>query len=224
MQRMRRRLWSITLAALALAVAATTLAACGRSSSSTTLTQSASADPSSGTIAAPGTTAPSTPGTAPSTPGTAPSAPGAAAGPHTGRLGAFRDCMQKQGVMLGQHKPGQPGSGAPFQLPAGVTRAEYEAALQRCAALRPRFPGGAGRFRSPAFTAVLVRFGACMRDSGVPLPTPNTTGKGPVFTTTGINTASPTFREAEAKCAPLLRPGFSRPGAGGPSAQGGPTG
>ena len=59
--------------------------------------------------------------------------------------------MAKQGITLPQRKPGQGGAGgllgggtgtghaATPQLPAGVSKAQYEAALKKCAALRPRF-------------------------------------------------------------------------------------
>jgi hypothetical protein len=207
----------MTVAVLALALASIVLAACGSSSSSTTATQSASA-----TAATPGS------GSTATTPGAGTStAPGGLGS----RFTAFRECMQKQGITLPKRKPGQPGGGVLGggpQLPAGVTRAQYEAALTKCGSLRPRFGGGTGgpgqRFRSPAFTAALVKFGACMREHGIALPAPNTTGKGPVFSTTAINTASPQFRAAESKCAPLLRQGFSRPGATVPPGEGGQAG
>jgi hypothetical protein len=139
--------------------------------------------------------------------------------------------MRTQGITLPQPKPGQPEGGTAPALPAGVTRAHYEAALKKCGALRSRLPGGAGaptgprqRFRSPAFKAALLRFAACMRENGIALPAPNTTGTGPVFSTAGINTAGPRFRAAESKCAPQLRQGFSRPGAGGAPGAGLQTG
>lgn len=197
------------MAILALALAPVALAACGSSSSSTTATQSASA--------------------------TTGSAAGGAGDSLAGRFSAYRECMQKEGITLPQRKPGQQGRsgggilgggpGAGPQLPAGVTRAQYEAAQQKCASLRPHFGGGgAGRFQSPAFKAVLVKFSACMRENGIALPSPNTSGKGPVFSTTGINTASAQFKAAQSKCAALLRPGFSRPQAGGAPGEGSQAG
>jgi hypothetical protein len=200
-----RRISSMTLASLAVALAAVVLAACGSSSSSTTATQSASAAASS--------------------------SGGGAGGNFASRFSAYRECMQKQGITLPQRKPGQPGqpgggvlgggAGGTRQLPAGVTRAQYEAAQQKCASLRPHFRGGAeGRSQSPMFKAALVKFSACMRENGIALPAPNTSGKGPVFSTTGINTTSTQFKTAQSKCAALLRQGFSRPQAGGPPGEG----
>jgi hypothetical protein len=65
--------------------------------------------------------------------------------------------------------------------------------------------GGGGRFNSSTSKAALTKFVACMRENGVNLPTPNTSGNGPVFNTTGINTASSTFKSAQAKCQSGLR-------------------
>jgi hypothetical protein len=39
-----------------------------------------------------------------------------------------------------------------------------------------------------------------MRENGVDLPAANTSGKGPVFDTKGINTSSAAFKSAESKC------------------------
>jgi hypothetical protein len=51
----------------------------------------------------------------------------------------------------------------------------------------------------------LTRFAACMRENGVNLPPPNTSGKGPIFNVSGLNVASTEFKAAEAKCAVDLR-------------------
>ena len=73
-----------------------------------------------------------------------------------------------------------------------------------------------------------------MRENGVNLPAPNTTGKGPVFNTSGIDRTSTTFTNAEKKCSSDLpgflgrggppggRTGGPPTGAGGPSGEGGP--
>ncbi len=202
-----RRIRTTAVAALVLALALA-LAACGSSSSSTATSATSSA--SASTKTAPGT---------------------GGAGGFSGRISAFRTCMSKQGITLPQRKPGQGGGGGLLgggagtgtgttpqtpQLPAGVSKAQYEAALKKCAALRPKFgppgAGGANRLKSPLFTAALTKFAACMNTNGIKLPAPNTSGKGPVFNTTGINTASTQFKTAEAKCAALLRSGFQRGG------------
>jgi hypothetical protein len=188
-------------AALLLVLASLLLAACGSSSSTSstaaTVAQSASTSgaPASGTGGA-------------------------------GRFSALRECLAKQGITLPKFTPGQhhtpgaggllgggtPGGGTGPKLPSGVTRAQYEAALKKCGGTPGRFGGRAGRSQSPALKVALTKFAACMNENGVKLPAPNTSGKGSVFNTTGINTASTQFKTAEAKCASVLRAGL---GAGG---------
>jgi hypothetical protein len=177
--------------AFGLLLACLGLAACGGSSSTTSTSANASA-------------------TAPR------SAPGAGAtGPSGTRFKAVRECLQKNGITLPQRPPGQRGgrpggpsgpggflggggTGAP-QLPNGVTRAQLQAALKKCGA-GDRFQRRGGRLQSPAYQAALTKFAACMRENGVNIPAPNTSGNGPIFSTKGLNTASAQFRSAELKC------------------------
>jgi hypothetical protein len=109
--------------------------------------------------------------------------------------------MREHGVDLPK-----PGAGA--QLPKGVTRTQYQAALKKCAGgaafPRPRANSPASR-QSLTKSAALTKFAACMRENGVKLAEPNTSGKGPIFKTTGIKTASTQFRAAERKCSAVLR-------------------
>jgi hypothetical protein len=149
------------------------------------------------------------------------------------RFAALRECLLKNGIKLPQRAQGQrpPGvgllSGGPpaFQLPAGVTRAQYEAALKKCGggAIVRGGTRGFGRLRNPQFQAALKKFATCMRANGVNVPEPNTSGSGPIFGTKGLDTGSPQFKSATAKCASQLRSSFPRgPRAGG--APGGGTG
>ena len=211
----RRKPAAAAATVLVLLLACLGLAACGGSSSS-----------SSGTTA---TTSAST--------GTG------AKGANAGRFAAVRECLQKNGVTLPAFKPGQhgqPQARGPFgggagaagsaggpQLPKGVTRAQYEAALKKCGAGKfSGRSGGGARFKSPAFQAALAKFATCMRENGVNVPAPNTSGNGPVFDTKGIDTTSAKFKAAEAKCQSDLSGAFRRgPGAGGsPNASGAPPG
>jgi hypothetical protein len=97
-------------------------------------------------------------------------------------------------------------------LPKGVTRAQYEAALKKCGG--NAFAGRGGRrFNSPVFKAALAKFASCMRENGVNIPAPNTSGTGPVFSSKGLNTSSPKFQAAEVKCRSDLSAAFRR-GAG----------
>jgi hypothetical protein len=78
---------------------------------------------------------------------------------------------------------------------------------------------GKHTFSSPRFRQALTKFAACLRQNGVNLPAPNTSGKGPVFPTKGINPSSPQFKAAEIKCRSVLRAGLeSRPGPGAAAA------
>ncbi len=202
----RRKPAASAAAMLVLLLACLGLAACGSSSGSSSSATSASA-PATTTTGATG-----------------------AKGPNAGRFAAIRECLQKNGITLPQRIPGQrrpPGGAGGFlgggggatggpSLPKGVTRAQYEAALKKCGGGNFAGRGGGARFKSPAFQAALVKFSACMRANGVNVPAPNTSGKGPIFNTKGLNTASAQFKAAEVKCSGTLRSSFRRgAGAGG---------
>ena len=80
-------------------------------------------------------------------------------------------------------------------------------------------PGGGGHFlrsgpagvNNPIFKQALAKFAECLRQNGVNVPVPNTSGKGPVFSTKGLNTSSPQFRAATVKCRGALIGAFRRP-------------
>ncbi|HEY7952632.1 MAG TPA: hypothetical protein VID70_06555 [Solirubrobacteraceae bacterium] len=175
------------------------LAACGGSSSTST---SASATNASANSSASATKTYTTPNRSP------------------GRFAALRECLQKNGVTLPAPTPGQSplglgGAAGARQLPKGVTRAQLQAAMKKCGGPGRAFdPGGQAakrRFGNPTFRKALTAFAACMRSNGVKLPTPDTSGTGPVFSTKGLNTASPAFKAASAKCQSVLRSAFPRP-------------
>jgi hypothetical protein len=218
--RSNRRPFAASAIVLALLLACLVLAACGGSSkSSSTAANAAATTPATSSTSSTGSGS----STGSSVPGKGP------AGPNSGRFAALRECLQKSGITLPKRTPGQRrsggaggflgGGGAGPQLPKGVTRAQYEAALKKCGG--NAFAGGAGRrFNSPVFKAALAKFATCMRENGVSIPTPNTSGSGPIFNTKGINTASSQFKAAESKCSNDLRGGF-RGGARGGGAPGG---
>lgn len=195
---------ALTLALIALALL---LSACGGSSSKSAATTAAS------------------------------KAAGGARGQFAQRGAALRECLQKNGITLPKRNPGQarkPGTSAPFggaagggpQLPKGITRTQLQAALKKC--------GGGGRFAgrgglaSAAGRQRFAKFATCMKADGVNLPAPNTTGKGPIFNTKGIDTTSAKFKAAESKCMHELTPGGTGgaggTGAGAPGAAQGETG
>jgi hypothetical protein len=169
-----------------------------------------------------------------------------AGAPNSSRFTALRSCLQKQGITLpsppsgATRQPGGPGAGAPgggasgFQLPKGVTQTQYQAALKKCGAGNlPR--GRAGAFNSASARAGLAKYAACLRQNGINVPAPNTSGKGPVFDTKGIDTSSSKFKAAEKKCqselkgifpggAPGSAPPSGVPGGAPPSGAGAPPG
>lgn len=196
-----------------LVLACVGLTACGGSSgsSSNAAATAASANGSTGTAS---TGASSTNG--PSTQSTSPGAAGK-------RFGAVRECLQKNGVTLPQRTPGSgapsggfSGTGGPA-LPKGMARAQFEAALKKCGGSNfgARFGrnGGAGfrRANSPIFKAALTKYAACLRQNGIDIPDPNTSGKGPIFSTKGIDTSSAKFKSATLKCRANLVSAFRRP-------------
>jgi hypothetical protein len=184
-----------------LALASFGLTACGGSSGSTTASQTSAAVTSAAGASTP-TTGASRPGGAPTT-----------ARP---RFQTIRECLRKNGVTLPTPGSGGPAGGTFFraggaggpQLPKGVTRAQFEAALKKCgggnfagAGLGRRLNGpGFSRAGSPVFRQALATFAACLRQNGVNVPAPDTSGKGPIFSTKGIKTNSPQFRAATMKC------------------------
>lgn len=92
-----------------------------------------------------------------------------------------------------------------------MSETRYQEALKKCGGAR-RGPSSA-RFNSEAGRAALTKYVACMREDGVNLPAPNTSGKGPVFNTKGLNTQSASFTSAQSKCQSDLRAVL---GGGGP--------
>jgi hypothetical protein len=198
--------------AFVLVAATLGLAACGGSSSTTTQTAANAA--AAGTVTG-GTTSSGSASSGTSSSGTSsgatPPAGAPPGGPNPGRFTAVRECLSKKGITLPRRTPGAPGGplggAGGTQLPKGMTRTQFTEALKSCGATN-RFGNGTGRFRrgfnNPRFHQVLTRFAACLRQNGINVGEPNTSGKGPIFDTKGINTGSPQFRAASAKCRSTL--------------------
>ncbi len=193
---------SAALAALIVLLAGVGLTACGSSGSSTTTSAAATATSPGGTTSGPN-----------------------GSGPGATRFAKVRECLQKQGITLPKFRPGGGPAGGPGgitgrgtgpQLPKGMTRDQYEAAIKKCGGGdfgRGRFLGGGARLKSPAYKQALAKFATCMRKNGVNVPEPNTSGTGPVFDTKGIDTSGSRFRTAQMRCSSELRSAL-RPGAG----------
>jgi hypothetical protein len=198
----RRKRTPTAVVVVLLALASVLLAACGGSSNSSSSTTSASAAT---------TTKPTT-----SVPG---KLPGAA---NPGRFLALRECLKKNGITLPARKagqgPGAGGLGSGPALPAGVSRAQYEAILKQCGGGFARGRGKLGKLGSrldtPEAKKALSKFAACMRENGIKIGEPNTSGKGSIFNTKGISTNTAAFASAETKCRSDLRGAFGgTPGA-----------
>jgi hypothetical protein len=91
------------------------------------------------------------------------------------------------------------------------------------AASRPTIPIRGKHLSNPAFRQTLTKFAVCLQKHGVTVPTPKTSGGGPVLNIKAINTSSAQFKAAWAKCrsnSDLGRafhkpePGGGRPGSG----------
>ncbi len=212
-----RAIWVTAIAAI-LCVG---LSACGGSSKSSSNAAATSA-PANGSANTTSTGGSSTGGS--STSGS--SSQGAAPAGGRGRFAAVRECLQKNGVTLPTRTPGsRPPAGGAFlggggggaALPKGMTRTQFQAALAKCGGnFGARFGGaggpGARRVNSPVFRAALTKYAACLRENGIDIPAPNTSGKGPIFSTKGIDTSSAKFRTATMKCRASLVGAFRRPG------------
>jgi hypothetical protein len=202
----RRKRSSMAAAILLLVLAGSLLAACGGSSNSAATTTTASTSTSA-------------------TKSTPSKAPG-----FVHRFAAIRECLKKEGITLPTRQPGQqPGAGGflggSSALPAGVSRAKFEAALKKCggnfAGGRGGISSGTARFNTAAGKQALAKFAACLRENGVKVGEPDTSGNGPIFNTKGINVKSAQFKSAEAKCRSDLAGAFgAKPGAGAPGTPG----
>ncbi len=236
-RRLRALPSAIALAAI-LVAASLGLAACGGSSSTTTTTETTANAASTGATTGTTTTGTTTTGTSPSgknasggastgTSSTGTSSTGATTTPdtpttgtthasRTARIAAVHTCLTKKGITLGS------GGLRGAHLPKGMTREQLLAAFESCGRglLGNRF--GKGGFQhgadSARYRAVLARFAACLRQNGIKIGEPNTSGNGPTFDTKGINTGSPQFKAAVTSCRNTLQgtltahPGASRTG------------
>jgi hypothetical protein len=111
----------------------------------------------------------------------------------------LRVCLAQKGVTIppSESLSGILDHGTAPKLPPGVTRAQYETAVIRCGVVGPAPKADQVRQK-------LISFAECMRAHGIPLPPPNTSGKGPVFNASGLNATTPQYRSAAAACRRFL--------------------
>lgn len=200
-----------------LAAASLGLAACGGSSTTTTTVQRSANAAATGTTTGSTTTGTSSTGTSTTSGSTTPKSAAGGTGTSTApspadapRITEIRSCLAKKGISIPKSHPL-----ADAQLPKGMSRSQFYEQLRGCAgglvaprgSSRFKGPGGKGfhnPFNNPRFHTVLARFAACLRQQGENVGEPNTSGKGPIFDTKGINTGSPQFKAATAKCRSTL--------------------
>jgi hypothetical protein len=198
--------------ALVTLVASGALAACGSASSSST-TSSTTASASSG-----------------SSSGSSTAGGGAASGPNSAKRAQLVSCLKSHGVTL----PARPaGAGAPpgagggsgtgttgtgttprrgFFFGGGGARnisPKMQAAFKACGA-NFGFRGGAGGFRGRISHTAITSFVTCVKQHGYNLPSPNFSGKGPIFPQSVETNAK--FQAAAKSCSHLLIP--ARPSGG----------
>lgn len=126
-------------------------------------------------------------------------------------------CLKQHGVTLPNHRPGgrRNGggrSGGGFFFGGGGGRfgggnSKFAQAFKACGGKfgAGRFRAGGGRGFRPHFTsAILTKFASCVDRHGYKLPTPNTSGNGPIFPRSIESNKK--FQAAAKSCASLLRP------------------
>jgi hypothetical protein len=116
------------------------------------------------------------------------------------RNASVRSCLLKHGVDLPERSAAAAGAS---RLPKGITSAQLQAALEKCSSGRQleEVGTGASPTGSGNIAQRIVQFAACMRAHGVKLPSPNTSGAGPVISSKGVDTHSATYTRAETRCA-----------------------
>jgi hypothetical protein len=203
--------------ALVTLVAGGALAACGSASSgSSTSSTTASASSGSGS-------------------GSSTTGGGSATGPNSARRAQLVSCLKAHGVTLparpaGSPPPGGAGGGTGtgttgtgttprrgFFFGGGGARnisPKMQAAFKACGA-NFGFRGGAGGFRGRISHAAITSFVTCVKQHGYNLPSPNFSGKGPIFPRNIESNAK--FQAASKACQHLLIPSRPPNGSGGTS-------
>jgi hypothetical protein len=180
----RPRARSAASAALVLMLASLALAACGGSSKTSSSTATGAA-----------TTATSATTTTSTTAATQPA--------------QLRACLRKAGIPVSNSVSSI--SEVLANQPKGVSREQLLAAAKGCGGIGTGATAGKPHVSAAAYKQAFVKFVSCMNEHGVKLPAPNTSGKGPLIDTKGIDTASASYKAAAEKCSPILRGVLSLP-------------
>jgi hypothetical protein len=116
------------------------------------------------------------------------------------RLVAFARCMRSHGV---SDFPDPGGSGALPKESAqqlGVSDSAYRTATRACAHLLPNGGNGPDQAQVQRAKTLGLQFARCMRQHGVALPDPGSTGRIPDPASLGIDQGSPQFEAANQAC------------------------
>jgi hypothetical protein len=96
---------------------------------------------------------------------------------------------------------------------AAKARSQIAERLRQSKASAGHMPAGRTRgftAQQTAFRHALGNFAGCLRQQGVKIPQPNTSGNGPILSTKGIDTSTPQYRAAVMKCRSVLIGAFRR--------------
>ncbi|HYB31287.1 MAG TPA: hypothetical protein VEF89_32155 [Solirubrobacteraceae bacterium] len=131
---------------------------------------------------------------------------------------AIQACLKKYGITLPTRPrtsttttsrtstTPRPGAGV-FGGGAGgsfFNNSKVQAALKECGITIGQRATTTNNVHNPAFQKAVKNYAACMSKNGYPLPKPNFSGNGPVFSTKQVNRNNPKFKAANTKCQPLL--------------------
>ncbi len=124
----------------------------------------------------------------------------------------FVSCMRHNGVKFNSpSRPGGPVTFTPQQAAGNTPR--YRAAAAKCQhGLIGAPPSGAGepsvvvpsKISHEALRKAFVAYADCLRENGVKVTPPSAPGSPPMVSTKGIDTTSPQYRAATAKCQPVM--------------------
>jgi hypothetical protein len=135
---------------------------------------------------------------------------GAGGGANATRRAALTACLKQHGVTLPARPPGAGGGTGTTPRRRGffgggglANNPKLRAAFQACGA-KFGFGGGGRGFRGRLSRTAITKYVTCVRQHGYNLPTPNLSGKGPVFPS-NIQSNSK-FQTASRACQSLLVP------------------
>jgi hypothetical protein len=129
-----------------------------------------------------------------------PSGSSNAGGSRLSQLLAFSHCMRSNGVL---NFPDPDSSGAVPKETAqqlGVSSSQFQSAYSACQHLLPNGGNGPDQTAAQQARAQALRYSQCMRDHGVTLPDPDSSGRIPDPASVGIDQGAAQFQAANQAC------------------------